>query len=89
MQRTEVIYDYDWQTPLCVVASLLGASSTCSEGESEIRSMPSSIELLDSSLPWVCRVAKAADCKSVTSKHRRFDSCPTDQALVAQSAGGT
>ena len=25
---------------------------------------------------WVCLVARAADCKSVTKKHRRFESCP-------------
>ena len=25
---------------------------------------------------WVCPVARAADCKSVTKKHRRFESCP-------------
>ena len=25
---------------------------------------------------WVCLEARAADCKSVTKKHRRFDSCP-------------
>ena len=25
---------------------------------------------------WVCLVARAADCKSVTQKHRRFESCP-------------
>ena len=25
---------------------------------------------------WVCLAARAADCKSVTEKHRRFDSCP-------------
>ena len=25
---------------------------------------------------WVCLAARAADCKSVTQKHRRFESCP-------------
>ena len=25
---------------------------------------------------WVCLAARAADCKSVTKKHRRFESCP-------------
>ena len=25
---------------------------------------------------WVCLMARAADCKSVTKKHRRFESCP-------------
>ena len=25
---------------------------------------------------WVCLAARAADCKSVTEKHRRFESCP-------------
>lgn len=25
---------------------------------------------------WVCLVARVADCKSVTKKHRKFESCP-------------
>lgn len=37
---------------------------------------------------WVCLAARAADCKSVTRKHRRFDSCPIHLCLRVREADG-
>ncbi len=37
---------------------------------------------------WVCPAARAADCKSVTKKHRRFESCPIHLCLRVREAYG-
>ena len=37
---------------------------------------------------WVCPAARAADCKSVTKKHRRFESCPIHFCLRVRAVYG-